>query len=73
MYFDFEDYRPEFNPVGRAISLREGVLLSIILDSSKGNSSLLALDAHNLDELARAEVPHHIPFGFHGQFAHAPY
>jgi outer membrane biosynthesis protein TonB len=31
MYFDFEDYRPEFNPVGRAISLREGVLLSIIV------------------------------------------
>ena len=30
MYFDFEDYRPEINPVGRAISLREGVLLSII-------------------------------------------
>ncbi|HEX4348625.1 MAG TPA: TonB C-terminal domain-containing protein [Vicinamibacterales bacterium] len=30
MYFDFEDYRPEVNPVGRAISLREGVLLSII-------------------------------------------
>ena len=30
MYFDFEDYRPDINPVGRAISWREGVLLSII-------------------------------------------
>ena len=30
MYFDFEDSHPEFNPVGRAISWREGVLLSII-------------------------------------------
>jgi TonB family protein len=30
MYFDFEDYRPEYSPVPRAISLREGVLLSII-------------------------------------------
>ena len=30
MYFDFEDYRPEFTPVGRAISWREGILLSII-------------------------------------------
>src|SRR6266849_3802791 len=30
MYFDFEDYRPDFSPVGRAISWREGVLLSII-------------------------------------------
>jgi len=31
MYFDFEDYRPEISPVGRAISWREGVLVSIIL------------------------------------------
>jgi len=31
-------------------------------------TSLLVLDARSLDELARAEVPHHIPFGFHGQF-----
>src|SRR5918996_3102792 len=30
MYFDFEDYRPDISPVGRAISWREGVLLSII-------------------------------------------
>lgn len=31
MYFDFEDQRPDIVPVGRAISWREGVLLSIIL------------------------------------------
>jgi TonB family protein len=31
MYLDFEDYRPEFYPVGRAISLREGVLLAFIV------------------------------------------
>src|SRR5580704_15422099 len=31
MYFDFEDYHPDFTPVGRAISWREGVLLSIIV------------------------------------------
>jgi outer membrane biosynthesis protein TonB len=31
MYFDFEDYRPDISPVGRAISWREGVLISIIL------------------------------------------
>ena len=30
MYFDFEDYRPDISPVGRAISWREGVLISII-------------------------------------------
>ena len=49
----------------------EGVLLSIVLDGRKGNSFLLVLDARSLDELARAEVPHHIPFGFHGQFSRA--
>jgi TonB family protein len=31
MYFDFEDYRPDISPVGRAISWREGLLLSIIV------------------------------------------
>jgi carotenoid cleavage dioxygenase-like enzyme len=49
----------------------EGVLLSIVLDGRRGNSFLLVLDAGSLEELARAEVPHHIPFGFHGQFARA--
>ncbi len=47
----------------------EGVLLSVVLDARKGNSFLLVLDAASLGELARAEVVHHIPFGFHGQFA----
>src|SRR5262245_28005168 len=31
MYFDFEDHRPDIVPVGRAISAREGVLISIIV------------------------------------------
>jgi carotenoid cleavage dioxygenase-like enzyme len=47
----------------------EGVLLSVVLDSERETSSLLVLDAATLSELARAEAPHHIPFGFHGQFA----
>jgi carotenoid cleavage dioxygenase-like enzyme len=46
----------------------EGVLLSVVLDSRRGTSFLLVLDAASLTELARAEAPHHIPFGFHGQF-----
>ena len=32
---------------------------------------MLALDAKTLTEMARADVPHHIPFGFHGQFTRA--
>jgi beta,beta-carotene 9',10'-dioxygenase len=47
----------------------DGVILSVVLDSQAGRSFLLVLDAANLHELARAEAPHHIPFGFHGQFA----
>src|SRR5262245_27307038 len=31
MYFDLEDYHPDIAPIGRAISWREGILLSIIL------------------------------------------
>src|SRR6185295_7305856 len=30
MYFDFEDYRPDFAPVGRALTRLEVILLSII-------------------------------------------
>jgi carotenoid cleavage dioxygenase-like enzyme len=49
----------------------EGVLLSVVLDGARGSSFLLVLDAASLQELARAEAPRHIPFGFHGQFARA--
>lgn len=45
----------------------DGVLLSVVLDGERGRSFLLVLDAAELSEIARAEVPHHIPFGFHGQ------
>jgi beta,beta-carotene 9',10'-dioxygenase len=48
-----------------------GVLLSVVLDAAAETSFLLVLDAADLRELARASVPHHIPFSFHGQFAKA--
>jgi beta,beta-carotene 9',10'-dioxygenase len=48
----------------------DGVLLSVVL-GAQGKSFLLVLDAHSMVELARAEVPHHIPFGFHGMFDRA--
>ncbi len=59
---------PVFVAAPDAESEDAGVLLSAILGPS-GNSFLLVLDAQSLDELARAEVPHHIPFGFHGMFS----
>jgi carotenoid cleavage dioxygenase-like enzyme len=49
----------------------DGVLLSVVLDAERDASFLLVLDAASLEELARAAVPHHIPFGFHGQFTRA--
>jgi carotenoid cleavage dioxygenase-like enzyme len=49
----------------------DGVLLSVVLDAHAGRSLLLVLDAADLSELARARVPHHIPFSFHGQFVRA--
>jgi beta,beta-carotene 9',10'-dioxygenase len=45
-----------------------GVVLSVVLDTAAGRSSLVVLDARSFEERARAEAPHHIPFGFHGQF-----
>ncbi len=47
----------------------EGVLLSVVLDGKKGTSFLLVLDATSFRELARASVPHHIPFSFHGMYS----
>ncbi len=46
----------------------DGVLLSVVLDAAAERSFLLVLDASDLSEVARAEAPHHIPFGFHGDF-----
>ncbi|MBA2631251.1 MAG: carotenoid oxygenase family protein [Thermoleophilaceae bacterium] len=45
-----------------------GVILSVVLDARSERSFLLVLDAEGFQELARAEAPHHIPFGFHGQY-----
>ncbi|HYB24135.1 MAG TPA: carotenoid oxygenase family protein [Solirubrobacteraceae bacterium] len=62
---------PASSPAGDAQIRAEddGVLLSVVLDARAGSSFLLVLDARDLSEIARAHVPHHIPFGFHGQFA----
>jgi beta,beta-carotene 9',10'-dioxygenase len=46
-----------------------GVVLSVVLEAEAARSSLLVLDATTFTELARASVPHVIPFGFHGQFS----
>jgi carotenoid cleavage dioxygenase-like enzyme len=58
---------PVFVPEPGADAEDAGVLLSVVLDAERGTSFLLVLDAATLEERARAEVPHHIPFSFHGQ------
>ena len=44
------------------------MLLSVVLDAQRAQSFLLVLDAMSLAEIAKAECPHHIPFGFHGNY-----
>lgn len=46
----------------------DGVVLSVVLDTKQEKSFLLMLDAHSFGEIARAQVPQRVPFGFHGQF-----
>ncbi len=59
---------PVFVPAPDATREDDGVILSVVLDGERGTSFLLVLDASDLGELARARVPHVIPFGFHGQY-----
>ena len=47
----------------------DGVVLSVVLDGGRRRSALVVLDACSMEEIARASVPHHIPFGFHGTYA----
>lgn len=46
----------------------EGVILSVVLDEKQGNSFLLVLDAGSFTEIARADIPQPILFGYHGAF-----
>ena len=46
----------------------DGVVIAPALDVAAERSVLLVLDATTLEELGRAELPHHEPFGFHGRF-----
>ncbi|HZU66127.1 MAG TPA: carotenoid oxygenase family protein [Ktedonobacteraceae bacterium] len=59
---------PVFAQAPQARGEDDGVVLSVVLNAYKGNSFLLVLDAHTFEELGRAEVPHHIPLGLHGQY-----
>lgn len=63
---------PVFVAAPQAETEDQGVILSVVLDTGAGASFLLVLDAQSFTELARAVLPHHIPFGFHGNFFPQP-
>lgn len=44
----------------------EGILLSVVLDGTRGKSYLLVLDAKSFTEVGRAEMETVVGFGFHG-------
>jgi carotenoid cleavage dioxygenase-like enzyme len=46
----------------------DGVILSVALNADQGNSFLVVLDARNLEEIARAEIPQPVLFGYHGAY-----
>jgi beta,beta-carotene 9',10'-dioxygenase len=60
---------PVFVAAPDAAGESDGVLLSVVLDGEAGTSYLLVLEAETLSEVGRARVPHHVPLGFHGQYA----
>lgn len=55
---------PRPDPDGEA----DGVVLSTVLDAGADRSVLVVLDGETMAELARAPLPHRLPYGFHGQF-----
>lgn len=59
---------PVFIATPTAKSEDDGVVMSIILDAKRDKSFLLILDAISFQEIARADLPHRLPFGLHGQF-----
>ena len=63
---------PVFVPHPSGHAEDEGVLLSVVLDIDRDRSFLLVLDAATLQERARAEAPHAIPFHFHGNYFASP-
>jgi carotenoid cleavage dioxygenase-like enzyme len=65
-----EDYlsEPLFVPRPGGTTEDDGVVLSTAIDDSGEGSSLVVLDAGSMEELARARLPHCLPFPTHGQF-----
>lgn len=59
---------PLFVPAPAPSGEDDGVLLSLALDARAERSVLCCLDAATLSEVARAPLPHRLPYAFHGQY-----
>jgi beta-carotene 15,15'-monooxygenase len=46
----------------------DGVLLVVALSPAAERSLLVVVDAESMTELARAPLPHALPYDFHGRF-----
>ena len=57
MYLDFDDYRPDIQPIGRAISWREGILLAFIVHLLMIIAVLLLPKAPPFDPNAAQALP----------------
>ncbi|KAM5142359.1 carotenoid-cleaving dioxygenase, mitochondrial-like [Mantella aurantiaca] len=65
----FYPSEPIFVPRPDCVGEDDGVILSAVLTPHQDKSTfLLILDAKDFTEVARAEVPVQIPYGFHGIF-----
>ena len=58
---------PVFVPRPDGDEEADGVVLSLCLDATERRSFLLVLSG-DMEEQARAPLPHAVPFGFHGEF-----
>lgn len=69
-WFEEHSYPGEPIFVGKPDRSKEddGVLFAVILNEKQEQSFLLMLDAESMQEIARAETPQTILFGYHGQF-----
>jgi carotenoid cleavage dioxygenase-like enzyme len=63
---------PVFIPDPKSEFEDEGVLLVVVLNVEACHSQLLVLDARTLTEVATADVPKIVPYGFHGNFYGTP-
>lgn len=59
---------PVFVPTPGGIDEDDGVILAVVLDNHQHTSFLLVLNGKTFEEMGRAQVPHAIPAGLHGQY-----